>query len=358
MAEGIETRGQRFRKWVAKHGNLCATTTVIAGAFCGITSILVDSDYSVVLARLAMIAVVLAYFFYLAVAFAVPHDHEHRFRHVVYQSAAFIVLALSLRAFGLHETAKDIGAWEASLNAKSVGELAAVMILFILVEVAAFVAQDVDEARIQIIDVGEEVKKIEKTVKEVALEMKTTAEGLIALAHLDPSVMTEAIALTRLWSRRAPNLGEKSAGIAQRCWRILLRTYLQEEQHDFWPSGRDRAMRLEGIPRRVRPVGDDVSPEDVSYFATNVGFYVKYLAALVHELQKGKGDNEKVCIAVVTNVLPAHWWNWTFAADEWRAYTAIENLRKEMRKIVQEGAQVDRVIAVALEKDTVPQGRN
>jgi len=357
VAEGVETRWQRFRKWVATHGNLCATTAVIAGAFCGITSIIVGDDISVVMVRLAMIAVVLAYLFYLAVAFAVPHEHEHRFRYVMYQSAAFIVLALSLRAFSLHETAKHVGAWKGSMDATSVGELAAVMILFILVEVAAFVAQDVDEARIQVIDVGRVVEKIEKTVLKVALDMKNTSDGLIALARLDPSVMTEAITLTNLWAQRAPNLGEKRPGIADCCWRILLQTYLQEEQHDFWPSGRDRAKRLEGIPLRVRPVGTDIGQEDVSYFATNVGFYVKFLKALVDELQKGKRSDEKVCIAVVTNVLPAHWWNWTFAKGEWRAYTAIEDLRKEMKKIAKGGAQIDRVIAVTSE-DTHDGGPN
>lgn len=378
MAKEVETRWQRLkskaRGWLATYANRLATMLIISAAFSGIASILVDHDNSVKLVATAMLGVVLAYLFYLVAAFAHPHDHHHRFRHVIYQSAAFIVLALSLRAFSLHEAVTEVrdsiigaathgGAAGAPMNAGSVGELAAVMILFILVEVAAFVAQDVDEARTHVKEAGAEVRDIAKTVAVSALEMKNAAEGLdrviyqIALPHLDPSVLKEAIALTRLWSDRAPNLGETSPDVSQRCWRILLKTYLQEEQHDFCPSRRDHSRRLEGIPHCVLPVGD-ITEKDVSYFATNVGFYVKFLAALVHELQTTKQENEKVCIAVVTNVLPAHWWNWTFAADEWRAYTAIEDLRRSMLDIAEGGAQVDRVIAVAPAAAPDPDGRN
>jgi len=220
MVEGVETRGQRLkrsvleaRRWIAEYGNLFATTLVISAAFFGIASIFVGRDNSVALVAIAMLAVVLAYFFYLAVAFALPHDHDHRFRHVVYQSAAFIVLALSLRAFGLNEAVEEIGrsvigakhvAADAAMNPKSIAELAAVMILFILVEIAAFVAQDVEEARTQVKlavkraeEVSEKAESIAQRVETTTRELGTTIYQIeklrlvASVAHLDPSVMTE-----------------------------------------------------------------------------------------------------------------------------------------------------------------------
>jgi len=383
MTERVEAEGRRFkmlrlRRGIAPVLNRLATAVVILTAILGIASIFVPYVLSVWAVRTTLFGVVIAYVLFLGAAFTTPRN-VHRFRYVTYQSAAFIVLALSLRAFSLHdvvsemalstfgmtqhnepaEQVKEKGSRAAEavaptrraepMDPKSVGELASVMILFILAEIAAFVAQDVDQARAQVKKAGDEVKQLSVEMRSEAENIGASVQLAQSVAQLHPPVMVEAIKIAQLWAKRAPNLGKRIPTLAQQCWSILLQTYLQEEQHDFWPK--NRKDPLEGVPRCVRPVSGNVPSEHISYFATNVSFYVKYLRNLVDELQTKKAENQKICIAVVTNVLPAHWWNWPFAPNEWRAYTPMEDLRIEMEKIAMGGAQVDRVIAVTAKEN-------
>jgi len=364
-------------KWTADRINLFACFLVLAAAVCLFVPFFVpntppDGDRAIAFVLVAMLFVSFAFLLTLFAALMLLRgDSRLYLRQILYQSAAFIVLSFSLRAFGMHDSVDAAlrslifhntashayqPAGETISSPRSVAELSSIMILFILIEISAFVARDVEEAKLEVSKAIDKSKETVDKVDEVVKSINRTAEQIgqlklvTSVAALDQEVMHAAVDLISLWSDRAPNAGlPRKPGprvpteLADQCWRVLMREYLQEEKRDF------NADITAGVPSSVRPLGgagQNYERSDVSYIATNIGFYATFLSALVTELNKRKANNQKVCIAVVTNVLPAHWWNWTFKIHEWRAYEEISNLRKKMIDIAKGGARIDRLIAV------------
>ena len=272
-------------------------------------------------------------------------------RHVAYQAAAFLILALSLRAFGLRD---GHGAGDA------IAEMASIMILFVLAEFAAFLGRDVHEA-------GQQLKKLQEAATKAAVtsesasqsvessitSLKATADKFerlplfASLSALHPQLLSDAGKLLEQWGQRVPRENESNFADGNLCWKILLHEYIKEELSDIRKFHQDD-LESDDIPSSVRPVqGCIANVSDIACFATNVGFYARFLESLVNALpQATKITGHRPCIAIITNVLPAHWWNWPMPDGSWRQYGPIDKYRESMRHAAESGAQVDRIILV------------
>lgn len=354
----------------------------------------------------------LIFFLIASLFYALKERTVGAWRHAGYQITAFIILALSLHAFANPNSHSIKFLWSERVEAengttqtsgetqkltqqereeaarKAVAEMAAVMILFVLAELAAFVGRDVYRAtdsledmtkkltgmtnelgqmQVAVSNAATDTHKSSEEIKGSLNSLKDTAEGIdektteriaqLTIAanagNLHPSMYEDLVNLIGGWSLRVPSVVNETASVEDQlssdCWRTLLRQYLKEELIDFKPE----SVIPEGIPESVQPLYGTVK-KDVSYLATNVGFYAKFLGSLVQDLAQANQANKEnnLCVAIVTNVLPAHWWNWPMKEDEWYRYGPIISYRQSLAKAVESGAKVDRVILV--NEDSLP----
>jgi hypothetical protein len=120
-----------------------------------------------------------------------------------------------------------------------------------------------------------------------------------------------------------------------------MKLYLEEELSEFAPE----KINEEGIPLSVQPI-EGTPPKDVTYIATSIGFYAKLLTSIVKDLTPKNNSEQKLCMAIITNALPVHCWNWSMENGEWRAYSPIDSYRNSMLEAVGKEAQIDRVLLV------------
>lgn len=336
------------------------------------------------LERWSMILIIIAFivFFAASVFYGFREWNSSSWRHVAYQVVAFLILGLSLSAFGLHNPIQTLLGEPAAVEAgkeslptnhatptggpeataKNIAEIAAVMVLFVLAELAAFVGHDVYQAtrflnRLGLV-AGEAAARTEDAASAITTDLhnlKETTERIRQLrlvtniATLHPTVQEEAVQLVHAWGERVPAIKKGEDPVAESgiqyyvsnlCWRILLKEYLTEELQDIAPEKIEQ-----GIPKSVRPLMG-TNMKDVSFIATNVGFYAKFLSSLVEYLSSKSGKDTKLCMAIVTNALPAHCWDWPMPDGNWRGYHPIDSYRWSMLSAVEKGAQIDRVLLV------------
>lgn len=355
-------------------------------------------------------------------------DKQSSYRFFLYQLVTFGILMLSLRAFGLHHTPKSAESAAATVTVtnsnsseekkegqpvlvtkltlgdkqgpstasedtnRNIAEMAAIMILFLLAELAAFIAHDLNKTKTMVQELG-------KTAGDAAWNTRTAATtllksldninvtndkldqmGVVArVQNLHSFVRSEANALIGAWGMRAESksdTGDQRQLVTERIWKILLKEYLKEEFAEFSPNEKV----LADIPKSVLPINNNF--QDISFIATSVGFYAKLLTSIVQgftlilDQDRGRkqqyGDNKrfpkslgtsevdngtdkrKLCMAIVTNALPAHCWNWAKAEGNWCSYDPINSYRESMSAAVKAGAHIDRVLLVY--QDGLPQG--
>ncbi|MEK6409621.1 MAG: hypothetical protein AABN34_22080 [Acidobacteriota bacterium] len=326
-------------------------------------------------------------FLIATVTYARKYGTMANWRFAGYQVVTFLILGLSLLAFALHhkgeagrpqpaptqqpsgqqnnvnESQTPAEAIPSTLTMdtpRNISEMAAIMILFLLAELAAFVAHDVTEAKRMLKELGdttqEAVDKTKGAAKEIGDNLESLEEAtqnigqlrlVASIATLHPQVLNETVSLVRAWAKRVPSIREghgrepEMQDVSDLCWRILLQKYFQEELADFQPQRIDQ-----GIPLSVRPVYG-YQQKDVSFLATNIGFYARFLSSMVDYLVAEKEEDQKLCMAIVTNALPAHCWNWPMSDESWRSYEPIDRYRNSMIAAVKKGAQIDRILLVS-----------
>lgn len=331
------------------------------------------------------------------VQFTAPKEvrlrHRHGgWRHVGYQIAVFLILALSLRAFVHDAEAEGDQPTHAAQTATSgfetgqpkgtkpptktkhvmltASELAAIMILFALAELAALLGKDVAQATDEIENVKREANlartsmeyvrtSLDKSRSEIEKSQVAIQEAISrlqlmqvpqAVEKMHTDVKSEVIALLEAWSKRAPSHYQKDEDpLLHLAWRIFIREYVCEEAADFQP----KQLQTEGVPIAAQPyptVGQsdgsifNVTGEAIAYVATNVGFYARFLDRLVSAMTMS-ADGQHISVAVLTTVLPAYWWNWPRSTGRLLAYSPIEELRKTMAEMP-ERVRSDRLILV------------
>lgn len=358
-------------------------------------------------------------FFFAAVLFAAVVQfarddvrRRHRrgaWRHVGYQIAVFIILALSLRAFALHdEEASPIPLPNQSAKVDTKGaaaqgrvtkvqaaarrvtltasELAAIMILFALAELAALLGKDVAYATDEIDEVRNDVKEARRSMEQTRAtlvnsntQMEISAAGIqsaseavskaiatlegmaipLALEQMHTDVKVAILPLLKAWRKRASHdVTDGADPLVHLAWRVFLESYADEERNDFAPNN----LKTEGVPISAQPyetihrAGGEVYQvmgESVAYVATNIGFYATFLGNLVNKMSSAADAGQSISLAVLTTVLPAYWWNWPGSTGLEKAYTPIERLRTTMEDM-SESVRSDRLILVR--GDAAPAG--
>ncbi|CAN5466539.1 hypothetical protein BH10ACI1_BH10ACI1_12640 [soil metagenome] len=317
-------------------------------------------------------------------------DKENSYRFFLYQLIAFGVLMLSLRAFGIHHTPKKNKLFAANVedqsansnsntNAKkpnksddaqeledttrNISEMAAIMILFLLAELAAFIAHDLNKTKTMVEQLGETAETAATGVNTASeklsvnlLKLSETTEKIDSVREvagvqaLDSKVRDNAIKLINAWSEKLKDGNQSNSG---KIWQILLKEYFEEEFLEF---SNDKEIEIR-IPKSVKPI-ENTKKEDVSYIATSVGFYAHLLSKIVDGFsdqesvdittnsQTPTAEKDTLCMAIITNALPAHCWNWSKDDGSWSQYEPIDDYRESMLKAVNNAAKIDRVILV------------
>jgi hypothetical protein len=349
--------------------------------------------------RWAQLFIIFAAFLFLGatIAQAARREEPGAWRGVGYQVAAFLILGLSLRAFAIHEENRENQAaavastqaaappktpHETSAAAKpganpepgrpkpsgarsviSVAELASIMILFVLAEFGAFIGRDV--GRLQ--DLTERTLKhadtLQKAFEKAESSIRDAAETLakydlpVVIAEIQGDARDELRKLLTAWANRFHDVRPEESGMGpflSTAWRVLMREYFIEENSNFALSNLNQKRGIPAAARPFRSVDHEtgerfVKPSDVSYFATDVGFYARLLAALtteLHEIITANGVHKRYMrIVGVTSVLPEHWWNWPMSDGIWAAYDPVTRLRKVTAAIPDE-VQTDRILLV------------
>ncbi len=243
----------------------------------------------------------------------VKRRHRHgAWRHVGYQIAVFMILALSLRAFGMHEDdnptelsspqtgqastttsappgsvptsavrtattgSAPIGQMKTtSLKGKkkhvvlTASELSAIMILFALAELAALLGKDVAQATDEIQLVQHEATLARTGTEQVRTSLEQSREEIVksegaiqkAIANLQLMQVPQAVEkmhtdvrnnvlnLLEVWSQRASHQHTTGDPLLDLAWRIFIREYVREEADDFMPQ----QLQTEGVPISAQP---------------------------------------------------------------------------------------------------------
>jgi len=236
----------------------------------------------------------------------------------------------------------------------AVGAVAGIMILYALTLLGAFVFDKLAKAKKEITDANEEMVKTLTTASTwLGLQQRLAAtRGLYVPA---PAPFVEE--MLKVWA--GIHLPDKDADgaasavvltdpgkVAAVCMSTLLAVYAKEESTDL--SGQLPWYR---VPPSVRPPGiergKDAAKGRVSFFATNVGFYATFLSNVVSQLDEiGRSSKLSPCVAVVTNVLPSHWWNWPIEKGQHGIYPPIVQYRKAQEVFVRQGGQIFRKVVV------------
>jgi hypothetical protein len=132
----------------------------------------------------------------------------------------------------------------------------------------------------------------------------------------------------------------------------LLSTYAEEERSDI--SG---DLAEDRVPQSVRPPGDIFSGK-ASFIVTNVGYFANFLQATTRHLLGEVPSDRRLCLAIITSVLPCDWWNWQQPDNLFWAYPPVEKYRNALRDAVKHpnNAKVFRAMLVA-SRDEVPDPR-
>ena len=258
----------------------------------------------------------------------------------------------------LSESAKIMKTAKVMLTAS---ELAAIMILFALAELAALLGKDVAQATDEIDHVRREAIKARQGMENVRSSLQIsesainaaieTLQGMqvqIAVDQMHTDLKKNVLQLLKAWSARANHHGgQGDEPLPHLVWRVFLENYVLEEESDFKPEH----LQTEGVPIAAQPYPSverpdgkiiNVRVDSVAYVATNVGFYATFLEKFAEELANAKVD---ISMAVLTTVLPAYWWNWPRSTGRLLAYPPIGALRSTMAKM-DERVRTDRLILV------------
>jgi hypothetical protein len=236
-------------------------------------------------------------------------------------------------------------------------EMAAILVLFTLAEMSAFIYGWLAELSVEARETTKQIKHAQDGLKTAQGHMETAKKVLESasdLSRLHPDITDTFNKLIKEYSNIVPARFDEPVTDTDVCLRTLARQYLLEELRDI----QAQLISSHEIPHSVNVrlmLEEQFNPKDVNYFATNVGFYAKLLTQIVDQL---KSQDMKLSMAVLTNVLPPHWWDWPMEEDCWYAYTPVEGYRAAQTSAIEKGARIDRIILIGKENSNDKQTKN
>jgi hypothetical protein len=267
----------------------------------------------------------------------------------------YFILILALFSSGLPEHLPN----QTQERFETIKELAAILLLYALAEMAAFVATWLEGIKNQ----AEHSVEALNSARDAIVDAQKSIEVENKIGKLHPELREPITRLLQEYAKLAPRTGDKPTDRTEMqdlCLRTLLANYLEEEvrdvradlkAHEVPPSVLlDRVLEEDSREERENGGGRSAAlSREVSYFATNVSFYVRLLNKEIDVLISRPDHAERLCLAIITNVLPAHWWNYPVEEGYWYEYPPVERYRKALSRVVLDPlnpAQVDRIILV------------
>lgn len=234
-------------------------------------------------------------------------------------------------------------------DGEGVAALASIMILFILAELGLFLFVNIRKA-----------EKVSATLENRLTDVRDRLDFLPWINHYLALVDSEGDGTTGLVGKIEQLLGEyvnltrpNGRGQGGELTKMFLVHYLAEELEDI-TAHLDEAS----IPRSVIPPFPEKTG-NVSYVATNVGFYATFLDHAVQNLaMKAMGGRleptRSPCIAVITNALPSQFWNWLRDDVEAEDYYPISRYREaQFSGSLERGMRIFRVVLVGRSDEKV-----
>jgi hypothetical protein len=252
----------------------------------------------------------------------------------------YFVLGLGM-LLELHKLVRAEGSVD-SIDA--VGAIAGIMILFALTQLGGFVFYQLPRSQ----------REIEDSLRDASRWLQTQEQLSESRDYITPAPAAAALKMLGEWAtlynprQTDATNGTAISPLARRvrdaCVSTLLHTYGEEEHLDI--SGK---LPLFRIPHAVRPPGLEKVEGIASFIATNVGYYATFLENLVPRLgEVAKFSLAKPCMAVVTYVTPAHWWNWpTEIARHDAIYEPVVRYWEAQALFAKENGRIFRKVLVA-----------
>jgi hypothetical protein len=248
----------------------------------------------------------------------------------------FFVLALGM----LLELRKITDAVNAD-SVDAIGAIAGIMILYTLTLLGGFVFETLTKTR----------NEIQESFRTASTWLATQQRLANSKGHYSPAPAEPVQRMLAAWADVYDHAaaGTKAAGREQvdrvrtACISTLLWTYANEECKDLGGQlPRDR------VPPQLWPsvLGESAAGK-ASFIATNVGYYASFLENAVPRLREIGKSGFKPTLAIVTGVLPLHWWNWPYDRDQYAVYDPVLRYWNAQQLFTENDGEVYRRILVA-----------
>jgi hypothetical protein len=227
-------------------------------------------------------------------------------------------------------------------KAEGMAAIASIIILFLLSELGLVIYESVRRAEAVSSEFGNALDTANKRLQilpwlEPYLKLSVSAEEDAQLVKNLGELMNQYAAVSK-------NASAETRSLA----RFFLRDYVWEELQDVRAE-----LEEPDIPREVIP---PLGKGGYSYFATNVGFYSKFVNTAINQLNMRRGARQDPCLAVITNALPAQFWLWMSDASTGVYYKPVADYLEAQFEGAKNSLRVFRTVLVGPDGPEAPSG--
>jgi hypothetical protein len=231
-----------------------------------------------------------------------------------------------------------------SLDLAIVKDIASILIIYFLTEMAAVIyggLTTLRDTRLAMDNAVSALGNAQKTLGTVQAGTEKSTDQLSRLVNSVPFVREATKLPDKLHTPLEVLIHAMAESSQEDSWLpTVLSQYLGEEKRVFTGGMSEDEMppsvNLNNLQLNISP---QTFRTDVRNFVTHVGFFHRLLAEIVRHEQS-------LSMAIITNVLPAHWWDWPVETEQWRSFEPIGGYRDALGDAGKRGTRVDRVILV------------
>jgi len=245
----------------------------------------------------------------------------------------FFVLALGM----LLELRKLTDAVNAD-SVDAIGAIAGIMILYTLTLLGGFVFETLTKTR----------NEIQGSFRTASTWLATQQRLANSKGHYSPAPAEPVQRMLATWAdvydqaAAGPSATgrEQISRVRTACISTLLWTYAHEECKDLGGE-----LPKDRVPPQLWPsVLGDSAVGKASFMATNVGYYASFLENAVPRLREIGKSGFRPSLAIVTGVLPLHWWNWPHERDQYAIYDPILRYWNAQQLFTEDGEVYRRIL--------------